>query len=114
MDRTGVDLPALYASGEYTDCIFKTSDGFELAAHRLVVGQYARFKDLIAQAEQPRCVVPLDASKVVVERILQWMYRVEWTQNIGQAPTTSVGAELLQMMQLCDAAGKVSVCLHQL
>lgn len=110
MDR--VDLPKLYDTGEFSDCTFVSSGGEEFPAHRFLFSQCPRLKDLIARERR----VQLPESTEVVERMLRWLYGVEWVPENVQPTRMGVGKELMDVMGLCDAAGKVGVlpALHVL
>lgn len=102
MAGTGPDLPALYNSREYADCTLVSSEGEEFQAHRLVVAQHGRFKDLIARAEPDRRV-EMTESRPVVVKMLEWMYGIEWNDGAG----ISTADELVVLMGVRDAAEKV-------
>ena len=99
-----VDLPRLYATGEFANCAFVSAAGEEFPAHRFLFGQYPHLKDLIARDRR----VQLPESTEVVERMLRWMYGVEWVPDNVQPTRMGVGKELMDIMGLCDAAEKVS------
>ena len=102
MEQT--DLQAAYASREFVDCTFVSADGVDHPAHLFVIRLYPRLKELVVHAvECPDCRVHLTESEQVVDRMLQWMYGVEWaSRRVG------TGADLMDIMGLCDAAEKVS------
>ena len=112
MAPLGPDLPSLYLSGDYSDCTLISQEGEELRAHRIVVGQHQRFKDLIDVAEGPEFRIRLDEPTKVVQRVLEWMYGIEWPYVGGDGSTTAAGTgagvKLLQIMGACRAAEKVS------
>ena len=98
-----VDLPAIFATGEFADCAIVSADGEEFAVHRLVISQYPRLKDLVTQNRHVR----LSESTEVVERMLRWMYGVDWQPDDLEPTRKGVGRELTCVVELCDAAEKV-------
>lgn len=108
MDRN-LDLPTLYRTKEFADCTLIALNGGEFLAHRVVVGQSLRLKDLVAGVEgqvQGRRV-QLHETAEVVERMLQWMYGITWAENV-QTTTKDKAKELVHAMGVADAAEKVS------
>ena len=102
MDR--VNLPKLYATGEFSDCTFISSSGEEFPAHRFLFASYPVLKDLIAHDAR----VQLSESTETVERLLRWVYGVEWMATESVQPTRiGVGKELGDVMGVCAAAEKV-------
>ena len=106
MDR--VDLPKLYETGEFTDCTFVSLEGEEFPAHRFLFGQYPRLKELIAQDRRVQLREPTE----VVERMLRWLYGVQWVTEDVQPTRMGIGKELMDIMGLCDAAEKVISTLN--
>lgn len=96
------NLSNLYLTGEYSDCMFISANGVEHLAHRVILSRYAHLKRLVDLAKVPERHVHLPESTQVVERMLQWIYGVDWVQGAIHA-----GAELMDVMGLCDAAKKV-------
>ena len=98
-----VDLPNLYATGEFADYTFVSAGGEKFPAHRFLFGQYPRLKGLIAQERR----IKLTESTEVIERMLRWLYGVKWAPDNVQPTRVGVGKELTDIMGLCDAAEKV-------
>ena len=100
-----VDLPRIYATGEFADCVFVAADGTEFPAHRLVVGRFPRLKALLAQAQDRR--VSMDESKDVVDRLLKWVYGLDWDEGADDLSVEGLGKTLGAGSGLVEAAEKV-------
>ena len=109
MAHTGLDLASLYFTGEYSDCVLISQEGEELRGHRIVIGQHANFKALIDSAPGPDRRIQFSEPTKVLQRVLEWMYGVEWPSRIGDATTARVGVELMNIMGTCRAAEHASV-----
>ena len=103
MDR--VQLARLYETGEFADCEFITTANETLKAHRFLLTQYPRLKLLMDQADHNR--VSLTESVGVTQRLLQWMYGVDWAFHDIKQSSAGVSKELVEMMSLGDLARKV-------
>ena len=99
-----INLAKLYACGEFSDCTLISSSGDEFEAHRLLLGQYPCFKHLLTEHRRVQLSEPTE----VVERMLRWLYGVEWAPANIQSTRKDIGQELADIMNLCDAAKKVS------
>ena len=106
-----VHLPTVYATGEFADCTVISASGEEFPAHRLVLAQFPRLKELVAVDRR----VQLPESTEVVERVLRYMYEADLapTPDDVQPTRKAVGRELMDVMGLVEAARKVSTVLLQ-
>ena len=103
MDRT--HLAKLYETEQYADCTILSARGHKFRAHRFVLSQYPL---LTESSEGDNNCVRLSESTEVTERLLRWMYGVNWPKITIQPTRAGVGAELMEVLSLCDAAEKVS------
>ena len=99
-----VNLRGIYTSGEFSDCTVVSSDEIEFSAHRLVIAQFPRIKDLLEQQGDGAYRAELAISSKVVDRMLKWMYGVGWEVIGAEAKTSDVSTELVELMDLCAAA----------
>ncbi|KAK3680551.1 hypothetical protein LTR37_021177 [Vermiconidia calcicola] len=102
-----VHLPTVYATGEFADCTVISASGEKFPAHRLVLAQFPRLKELVAVDRR----VQLPESTEVVERVLRYMYEADLapTPDDVQPTRKAVGRELMDVMGLVEAARKYEI-----
>ena len=103
-DMADVNLAKLYASGEFADCTFVSSEGQKFEAHRFLLSQYPRLKELIDEDHR----LKLTESTEVAERLVRWLYGLDWEPENVQPTRVGIGKELTDIISLCEAAEKVS------
>ena len=103
MDRE--HLAKLYTTGQYADCIVVSAQKHKFKAHRNVLSQYPH----LTEAMDGEHRIHLTESTEVTGRLLRWMYGVEWPEINVQPTRAGVGADLVDILSLCDAAEKVSL-----
>lgn len=103
MDRS--HLASLYESGRYADCTIVSGQGDSFEAHRFVLSQCPQLTELIDDDR----VIHLTESTEVTERLLRWMYGVEWPEINIELTRAGSGDELMEILSVCDAAEKVSL-----
>lgn len=103
MDRA--HLTKLYTTAEFADCVIVSAQNQKFKAHRFVLSQYPHLTELLDDDDR----IHLTESTEVTERLLRWIYGVDWPEIDVQPTRLGVGKELMDIMSLCDAAQKVNL-----
>ena len=103
LNMADVNLAKLYNTREFADCTFVSSEGQKFEAHRFLLSQYPRLKELIDEDQR----LKLTESTEVTERLVRWLYGLEWEPENVQPTRVGIGKELTDIISLCGAAEKV-------